>query len=87
MQTIRQYAVPHDQIVQITVPKEFNDKQVEIQVTLVEKPIRKKPAKEEKKGSGLGYLVGKYKHYTAEQNEKIDAELKDIHDSWERNIF
>lgn len=84
MQMIRRYAVPHDQVVQVTVPKEFNDKQVEIQIILVEEPTQEIASKTK---SGLGYLVGKYKHYTKEQNEKIDHELKEMRDSWDRNIL
>jgi ssRNA-specific RNase YbeY (16S rRNA maturation enzyme) len=83
MQMIRQYAIPHDQVVQVTVPKEFNNRQVEIQIILVEEP--KKKAKPKKK-SGLGHLVGKYKHYTDEQNAKMDQEIKELRDSWERPI-
>lgn len=42
MKMIRQYAFPHDQVIQVTVPKEFDEKQVEIQVILVEAPEHQK---------------------------------------------
>lgn len=83
---IRQYAVPHDQIVQVTVPKEFNDKQVEIQIILVDEA--KEPAVEALHAkTTLSRLVGKYKHYNKDQNEAIEKELRDLRDSWERNTL
>ncbi|MFD2573253.1 hypothetical protein ACFSUS_21605 [Spirosoma soli] len=84
MEMIRQFAVPHNGVVQVPVPEEFNDQEVEVQVILTAKPQEAK-AKPTKKG-GLSHLVGKYKHYTAEQNQEIENELRDLRDSWERNI-
>jgi predicted ATP-dependent endonuclease of OLD family len=83
MQMIRQYAIPHDQIVQVTVPEEFNEKQVEIHVILVEEPEAEAHPQAK---SDLSHLVDKYKHYTKEQNEAIDQELSDLRGSWERPI-
>ncbi|WP_020595671.1 hypothetical protein [Spirosoma panaciterrae] len=75
MKIIRQYAFPHDQVIQVKVPKEFDEQQVEIQVILVEDPDHPKNVKN---GTGLGHLVGKYKHYTQQQNEAIDQEIRDF---------
>lgn len=80
---IRQYAVPHNQIVQVTVPKEFNDRQVEIQVILVEEPKEKATPK---KKSGLGHLVGSLSYLSPEEKQKMDRELQEMRDSWERDI-
>lgn len=80
---IRQYAVPHDQIVQVTVPKEFNDKQVEVQIMLVEEPVEE--TKPKKKG-GLGHLVGSLSHLSPEEKQRMDRELQEMRDSWERDI-
>lgn len=86
MQTIRQYAVPRNKSLEVTVPEEFIGKSVEIQVILVETEEPVDVVLPPKK-SGLGHLVGKYSHFTPEQNEKIDRELNEMRDSWERSIF
>ncbi|GAB4023041.1 hypothetical protein [Spirosoma koreense] len=100
MQMIRQYAVPHDQIVQVTVPEEFNNKTVEIQVILVDaaaanaalaenQTILIAPPtqeKQHKKNGGLGYLVGSLSHLSSEEKEKMNRELQELRDSWERDI-
>lgn len=86
MQMIRQYAVPHNQRVEVTVPEEFIGKSVEIQVILVETNEPADVIEPPKKG-GPGHLVGSLSHLTPEQNEKIDRELNELRDSWERPIF
>lgn len=85
MEMIRQFAVPHNGIVQVTVPEKFNDQEVEVQVILTVKTHE--DAEQPRKKGGLGHLVGKYKHYTPEQNQEIEDELRDLRDSWGRNIF
>lgn len=104
MVMIRQYAVAHNGIVQVAVPEEYNEQEVEVQVILTAKeaeqtthvqPIYPIPANKvgedaepkPSKKANLAHLVGKYKHYTPEQNAKIDRELRDLRDSWERPIF
>lgn len=87
MQMIRQYAVPRNQVVEVTVPEAFNGKSVEIQVILVEADVDTPVETVPPKKGGLSHLVGKYSHFTPEQNEKIDRELTDLRDSWERAIF
>lgn len=83
MEMIRQFAVPRNGVVHVPVPEEFNDQQVEVQVILT---VKADEDEEKPKKSGLGHLVGKYKHYTPEQNQEIESELRDLRDSWERNI-
>lgn len=94
MQVIRQYAVPQNGRLSIDVPATFDGKQVEVQLVLAEdvatqpkKRTRKSGQKRQPKTTGLEKLVGKFKHYTPEQNEKIDRELTDIRNEWERPIF
>ncbi len=86
MKIIRQYAVVHDGVVQVTVPEEFNEQPVEVQIILTKADEFLKNTSPEP-GSTLGTLIGKYKHFTPEQNAKIDHELNELRDSWERNIF
>lgn len=83
---IRQFAVPHNGVVQVPVPDEYNEQEVEVQVILTVKNTsgERSPASPDK--GDLRHLVGKYKHYSPEQNEKIDRELRDLRDSWERTI-
>jgi hypothetical protein len=88
MQLIRQYAVPQNGKLTIDVPPAFDGQRVEIQLVLAEDVTdrpRKAPGRK-KKTTGLEKLVGKYSHYTAEQNEKIDRELSAMRDEWERPI-
>ncbi len=90
MQVIRQYAVPQNGQLIINVPPAFEGQQVEVQLLLAQdlvKPKAKKQLKNGKKTTGLEKLVGKYKHYTPEQNEKIDRELEAIRNEWERPIY
>lgn len=84
MQMIRQFAVPHNQVVQVTVPEEFNDKKVEIQIILVEEPKTSKEKPKQK--SGLGHLIGSLSHIPLEEKERMNRELQEMRDSWERDI-
>ena len=86
MEMIRQYAIVHDGVVQITVPEEFNEQPVEVQIILM-KPDEFLKNTSPESDFTLGALIGKYKHFTPEQNAKIDHELNELRDSWERNIF
>jgi hypothetical protein len=91
MQVIREYTVPQNGKLTIDVPPAFNGQRVEVLV-LTEQPAAKPAKKMGKRGpaqqtTGLETLVGKYKHYTPEQNEKIDRELSAMRDEWERPIF
>ncbi len=104
METIRQYAVAHNGMVQVTVPDEYNEQEVEVQVILTVKepqqtahvpPAYPIPATKEgevtdsklRKQANLSHLVGSLKHLTPEQSAEIDRELKELRDSWERDIF
>lgn len=78
MQGIRQYAIPKNGILTITVPEAFDNQRVEVQLVLAQEIVPSsstKTVKRAKKPAMLASLLGKYKHYTAEQNEKIDSEL------------
>ncbi|TAE26637.1 MAG: hypothetical protein EAZ91_17225 [Cytophagales bacterium] len=90
MQVIRQYAVPQNGQLIISVPPAFEGQQVEVQLLLAQdvvKPKAKKQPKKGKKTTGLGKLVGSLSHLTPEQNEKIDRELESIRNEWERPIY
>ncbi|RYF68264.1 MAG: hypothetical protein EOO39_19740 [Cytophagaceae bacterium] len=88
MQVIRQYAVPLNGILTIEVPKSFDGQQVEVQLVLAQEvtPAPQKKLAKRFKNPQLGKLVGKYKHYTQKQNDKIDNEVTAIRDEWERSI-
>lgn len=84
MEMIRQFAVPRNGVVHVPVPEEFNDQQVEVQVILTVKAGEgeKKPKK-----SGLGHLVGSLSHLSVEEKDEMNRELKELRDSWERDIL
>jgi|GEM_PF-1496277 len=90
MQVIRQYAVPENGILTIEVPEAFDGKQVEVQVVLAQEvsvKAHKSAGRRGLKTTGLETLVGKYKHYTAEQNQSVDQVFSAMRDEWERTIF
>ena len=72
--------MPHNQLVEVTVPEDFIGKSVEIQIILVETEEPSGDVSPPKKG-GLGRLVGSLSHLTPEQNEKIDRDLNEIPES------
>lgn len=85
MEMIRQYAVVHDGVVQVTVPEEFNEQPVEVQVILTVRTPTDNVGTKQK--AGLGHLVGSLNHLTQEQKEAMNRELQEIRNSWERDIL
>jgi galactose-1-phosphate uridylyltransferase len=82
MQTIRQYATVHNNMLTlIHLPDEMNEMEVEITLT----PKVNIQMTETKKGTGLSSLRGRMQSKMT--NEEIDAQLKAMREEWERPLF
>ena len=73
-------------MVQVAVPEEYNEQEVEVQVILTTKEADKSTEQPTKKG-GLGHLVGSLSHLSDEEKEKIDRDNQELRDSWEKDIL
>ncbi|GAA4394776.1 hypothetical protein GCM10023187_00940 [Nibrella viscosa] len=100
MQIIRTHAVVREGLLQVVMPDSLNNREVEVNVVIdTDEPvvtdnlpapratIGEQSEPTPRKKANLGHLVGSWSDLSEEQKQRVNSQLENLRDSWQRDTF